>query len=475
MAEVAMTTQTATLSQMATSGRPGQPYSSEWWLERLGRELDGRAAEMARLQRYYDGQQPMALATSKYREEFFKIFGRWSDNFMSLVVQALEERLTIEGFSFGSVARNRKASSLWQANELDAGSQKAHREAIIKGECSVIVWPGTDGPLIRVQKPEQVVVAYADDPLVRAVAMKRWKALDGRILATLYYPDYIEKYETARSLVWANQYARQWDWGGWLPRKVIGEPWPLPHTLGAVPVVPIVNDPDLDNRGRSEIGDVLPLQDALNKLYMDLLVGSEFGAFRQRWATGIEIPEDPETKKPLEAWKPAIDRLWHTNVPDAKFGDFEQTQLGGNISAIETTIQHIASKTRTPPHYLLGQMGSFPSGESIKSVESGLVAKARRRQRDFGEAWEEVMRLAFRAAGDQIGGAYLSAGTSWRNPETQNEAVITDAVVKQYQAGLITREIAQQRLGYSPQQITEMATPPAPDGQTATPSPAAAA
>jgi Phage portal protein, SPP1 Gp6-like len=449
------TTQANTLAGMVVPVAAGRPYTSEWWLDRLGRELDGRLAEMARLQRYYEGHQPMALATSKYREEFFKIFGRWSDNFMSLVVQALEERLTVEGFSFGSKARNKRASDLWQANELDAGSQKAHREAIIKSECSIIVWPGVNDPLIRVQKPEEVVVAYADDPLVRAVAMKRWKSLDGRTLATLYWPDRLEKY------VWLDRDPQgRFNKASWVPREIVGEAWPLPHEFGAVPVVPLVNDPDLDNRGHSEIGDVLPLQDALNKLYMDLLVGSEYGAFRQRWATGIEIPEDPETHKPLEKWKPAIDRLWHTPVPDAKFGDFEQTQLGGIISAIETTIQHIASKTRTPPHYLLGQMGSFPSGESIKSVESGLVAKARRRQRDFGEAWEEVMRLAFRAAGDRIGGAYISAGTSWRNPETQNEAVITDAVVKQYQAGLVTREIAQQRLGYSPQQITEMATPP---------------
>src|SRR3990167_10637088 len=85
------TAQTNTLAQMGSPASSGRPYTSEWWLERLGKELDGRAAEMARLQRYYDGQQPMALATSKYRDEFFKVFGRWSDNFMSLVVQATEE------------------------------------------------------------------------------------------------------------------------------------------------------------------------------------------------------------------------------------------------------------------------------------------------------------------------------------------------------------------------------------------------
>jgi hypothetical protein len=58
-------------------------------------------------------------------------------------------------------------------------------------------------------------------------------------------------------------------------------------------------------------------------------------------------------------------------------------------------IQHVAAQTRTPPHYLLGQSGAFPSGESLKATETGLVAKVKRKQTTFGETWEEAMRLAF--------------------------------------------------------------------------------
>lgn len=240
--------------------------------------------------------------------------------------------------------------------------------------------------------------------------------------------------------------------GAWELRAVDGEPWPLPHSFGVVPVVELVNDADLDNRGRSDVAGVLPLQDALNKLYMDLLVASEFGAFRQRWATGIDIPVNPETGRPLEPFKPAVDRIWATIVADAKFGDFEQTQLAGIISAIETTIQHIASTTRTPPHYLLGQMGTFPSGEALRSVETGLVAKAKRRMRDFGEAWEEVMRLAFRAAGDMARGRYAEAGTIWRDPENRTESQHVDALVK-LRALNVPNEQLWADVGYSPEEI----------------------
>ena len=63
-------------------------------------------------------------------------------------------------------------------------------------------------------------------------------------------------------------------------------------------------------------------------------------------------------------------------------------------------IQHVAAQTRTPPHYLLGAMGSFPSGESLKATETGLVAKVRRKMLSFGEGWEErpcVLRSRWRA------------------------------------------------------------------------------
>ncbi len=65
------------------------------------------------------------------------------------------------------------------------------------------------------------------------------------------------------------------------------------------------------------------------------------------------------------------------------------------VTGVEMLVQHIASQTKTPPHYFY-LSGQFPSGESIKSAETGLVAKVLRKQRYFGEGWEEVVRLGFK-------------------------------------------------------------------------------
>lgn len=437
------------------------PYSSAWWLERLGKVLDSRASSIGRYRAYYEGRHRVAaFAGTSFSKAFAATFQAWSDNFCALIVQAVEERLTIQGFQFGNDRANKAAWALWQANEMDAQSQRAHREALIAADCPVIIEPADEGARIRIQRPEEVVIAYRDDPLVREVAMRRWKDATGQQLATLYYADRIEKYSWWDGRAPAGQFAGK---AHWRPRDIPGESWVVEHDLEAVPVVAIVNDPSLGQDpllgavGRSELADILPLQDALNKLYMDLLVANENGAFRQRWATGIEIPTDPETNKPLEPFKAAVDRIWSTEVVDAKFGDFEQTQLAGTISAIETTVQHMASTSRTPPHYLLGQMGSFPSGEALRSVETGLVAKAKRRQRDYGEAWEEIMRLAFRAAGKQTQGQYKAAETNWADPENRTESQHVDALTKLSSIGVPDEQLWEDA-GYTPEQISSFRT-----------------
>lgn len=440
-----------------------QAGSSAYWLDKLGRELDSRTATYQTLQDYYDGRHPQPLASQQFRVEFADRLRGFNDNFCPLVVQALEERLVVQGFGIDGKAGDEAAWRIWQDNQMDAQSQKAHREAILKGECSVIVWydsaeglPG-DSALIRVQKPEEVIVAYdPEDRLKRLVALKRWKASDGSTRANLYYPDRIEKYVRSRSLRYANQYGRDYIEGGWVTYQDPGDPgWPLPHDLGAVPVVPLLNDPDIDNTGTSEIVSILPLQDMLNKLFVDMMVTSHFTAFRQKWATGLEIPVDPETNKPLDTFRAATDKLWQARDPEVKFGDFAQGNPQQFQPAIETAIQHIASKTRTPAHYLLGQMGSFPSGESLKATETGLTAKARRRTRDFGEAWEEVIRLAFLAAGMKQYGSISDTSTDWKDVETRSEAEHTDALLKQ-RALNVPDEMLWRQLGYTQQEIAEM-------------------
>jgi hypothetical protein len=364
-----------------------------YWLGRLSAALDAQAAEAAVYTAYDEGHHPLQFATSKFRETFGSLFSEFADNWCPVVVDSSNERLQVQGFRFGSrgYEGDKAAWDIWQRNNLDADSGLCHREAIKTGTAFVIVDQG-DPPRITVESPAEVIVAHAPgDRRLRIAALKRWIDYDRIHHATVYLPEGTYRFRT-REPIEVGQEVR------WEP----DDPEHVPNPFGTViPVIPMRNNPSMIRGGRSDLAVVIDLQNAVNKIVTDMLVASEYAAFRQRWATGVEIPVDPDTGRPnSEPYLSSISRVW--TIPDeaAKFGEFDVTDLGNYVKAVETLIQHLAAQTRTPPHYLTAGLGQWPSGDSLKASEAGLVAKVKRKQIDFGEAWEEAMRLAFLAQGD---------------------------------------------------------------------------
>jgi len=423
----------------------------EYWLTRLNRELSVRRRDIARYDDYYEGKHPLLFASEKFRKAFGGLFRDFADNWCGIVIDAVEERLDVDGFRVGEEPEaDKDIWRIWQENALDAESQIAHTEALVAGEASVLVWPGKDPatPEITIEHASQMIVAFeAGSRRKRAAALKCWLDDSGYAFTTLYLPTELYKYRSDQKI------ASGYGMSGirWVEREIDGEPSVIPNPLGDVPVVPIINRPRLLKPGSSEIRTVMPMQDAVNKELADLIIASEFTSFRQRYVTGMEMPRDPETKQPVEPFKPAADRLWWSEDPDAKFGEFGETNLENYVKVIEMLVQHIASQTRTPPHYFY-LSGQFPSGEAIKSAETGLVAKARRKMRHFGDAWEEAMRLALKAAGKKVPDVIE---TVWGDPEPRTEGEHIDALLKQQSFG-VPNEVLWEKAGYTPTEIERM-------------------
>lgn len=437
-----------------TSGLPA--YSPLWWVAKLSEQIRNRQSDIDRSDAYYRGEHPLAFASEKFRTSFGGLFNGFADNWCELVVDAVEERLNVQGFRFGDARGDKDAWAIWQRNGLDAESQIAHTEMLVCSEVYALVWGNEDGEAeVTIEHPAQAIVAYvAGSRRQRAAGLKLWRDDEGTEHATLYLPDGIYKYRSTRQL-WVEGSAVSSAFTTWEPRELRGEQWPLPNPLGVVPLVPLRNRPRLLAPPVSEIARVIPLQDAINKTVADMLVASEFGAFRQRWATGIEIPVDPQTKQAVEPFKAAVDRVWTNENPAAKFGEFSETQLANFVAAIELLVQHVASQTRTPPHYF-ALSGQYPSGESIKSAETGLVAKVRRKMRHVGEGWEEVMRLCFIVEDDERA-SIVDAETIWADPESRSEAQHIDALTKLRAIGVPDEQLWEDA-GYTPTQIERFKT-----------------
>jgi len=436
--------------------------------------LAARQSKLARYDAYYRGEHKLLFATIKFRETFGLLFQSFSDNWCDLVVDASAERLRVDGFRFGGddAQADTDAWRLWQANALDAESELAHTEAIKLGCAYALVGPDDGGePTIQLESPANAIVLV--DPAQgrkRLAGLRDWVDEWGVEHCVLYTPS---------DVVW---WTRDGERKAWTEDVGSGR-----NPLGVVPLVPLPNMPTLrDRQGRSDIERVVAVQDAINKLCADMIVASEFAAFQQRWVTGVDIPRypegDPNAGQPLPSFTSQFlagaGTMFADEHESARFGTFPVSDLGNYVRAIEMFIQHVAAQTRTPPHYLLGAMGSFPSGESLKATETGLVAKVRRKQLSFGEGWEEAIRLAFAVAGDEARASSSELETIWMNPESRSTAEVTDAAVKMATIG-IPRPALWEYIGATPAQIerweamgAEILGPPVTARETITPTPA---
>lgn len=408
--------------------------------KQLAKQLYSDRAALDKLDDYYRGKHALAFASKRFKEAFGGLFAAFADNWVPLVVDAVRQRLHVTGFRFADVQGDAAAWAIWQANYLDADSDILHTDAMVYGRSYVSVGGNDDSdgpPLITVESPLNVIVKTSGDNRRRRLSALRVFVDDwGTKSATLYTPEEVWRWKQVGSSLVAG--------GSWEPRSDVED-----NPLGLVPIVPFLNRPRLDPWGYSEIANVLPLQDAVNKLVADMLVASEFAAMPQRWATGLEIERDPVTNEPRDPFPP-LARLWQNEAADGSFGQFTAGDLSNYVRAIEMLIQHVASQTATPPHYFYLK-GEFPSGESIKSAEAGLVAKANDKTRAFGESWEEVMRLGFRVLGDPRAGDMM-AETIWADREIRTESQHVDAVLKKQSLGVPDEQLWED-LGYSPTQI----------------------
>ncbi len=421
-------------------------------LAALGRKIDETAPVLASLDAYYSGKQPMSFLSPKSRLALGNGLRSLSVNFPALVVRSLAERLRVDGFRTDGPdsAPDTELWKVWRRNGMAEQSAAAHVEALTLGRCFVIVWAGADRrtPRITVESARQVAVQR--DPATREVtaAVKRWNGpggadgTPGRAFATVFEPDRITKYVSQASVVDGAGIPLV----GWTVREV------LDNRLGVVPVVPLVNRGRLlDHDGVSEMTDVLDLTDALAKLHADALVTSEFYARPRRWATGLEIVED-EAGVPVNPFGTEDGRVWQSEAPETKFGQFEQARLDGYGDLVATLTQEIGALSGLPPHYL-GLNGDQPaSADAIRSAEASLVSRARERQTTFGAGWADVARLVV-AVRDGTDPAAVDVETVWADPETRTPAQAADAAAKLAGIGVPLTVLLADSLGYSPAAI----------------------
>lgn len=411
------------------------------WLKRLIQCHEHDLPELRLMDSYYEGTQPLSYLAPELQAELSDRMRQLIINWPQLVVDALDERLDIEGFRYAdSETTENDLWSIWQANDLDEGSQQAHVDALALRRSYIIIGANEDDGETPIVTAESALDVFAErDPRTRDVvaAVKRWEepAADATVgptkMASLYLPTMRCTFEQVK--------------GEW------SEVDRDEHDLGQVLVVSLANRPRLRHmEGTSELRSVIPISDAACKIASDMMVSAEYHAMPRRWATGLSKDDfADENGQPLGAMSSLAGRMWVNENDAVKFGQFPEAQLSNFHETINQLARLVSSLTGLPPAFLGLATDQPPSADAIRASEARLVKRAERRQRAFGEAWERVMRLVLLVRDGSIDPRTRSLETVWRDPATPTFAQMADATVKLHTAGILPTEMAWERLGFS--------------------------
>lgn len=409
------------------------PRLMQDWLDQAADMGDKRLADYALYDDFYDGRQRARLRdrAKRYLQDTTGV--EFAENFTQPAVDVLAERLEVTGFQSSALNEERSddpfgqlVEEWWQIDRMDAVQGKVHTGALKRGDEFVIVDfdNNTGRPGFCRQIPSQCKVVYSEDePDTVAYAVKRWNTQqlgpsnpDGRRVTRLnvYWPGRIEKWF---------QVGDGTEWQHWLdePENGTAASWPTWWTttgtvegdpLG-IAMIHFRHRPTDDGMGRSRVRMAIPFQAEINKTVLDLSDLIDNHAVPQDWLSGVN--GDVSLERFAGVWKATGD--------NAKFGRLEAVDTAYLLNAIEGALSRLARRMRIPLHLLTG--GTPPSGEALKTSESGLVSTAVDCQVEFGDAWEDAMLLGLRLAAAFADGPEIVDGlrlfTQWKNPETRSD------------------------------------------------------
>ncbi|MEV0445444.1 phage portal protein [Streptomyces spectabilis] len=422
---------------------------------RLRAKIERRKARAKRWSDAYEGERPLMFASPEFSTQTGDLFADFSDNWCATVPDATVERLMPIGFRLEDGSIDQAAGRAWRKSECDVEIGLALLEALITGRSYALVWkPDGINTEITFQHASNAVVEYVPGRRrLRKAGLMVWRD-SGLEFATLFTPDMVYR--------WQRPTRNGGAWTGRTAGLSRGEPSHIPNPLGVVPLVELPNRSRLHGSPRSELATVLPLQDAVNTLWAHLMTGSDYLALPARAVLGMDRPVreivDPESGEvvgeedlPLDRFR--SDRLLWLEKESARIAEFSAGDLGNYLKVIEVAVQHIAAQTRTPPSYLAGQLVNV-SPDGVAASEAGLVAKVTEKQRHFGAALREVMRLEALAAGELARAESLTLGSVvWRDPQFRSDAQYSDALVKLKSIGVPDEALWERIPGVTPDEI----------------------
>jgi len=314
----------------------------------------------------------------------------------------------------------------WLANQMDRRQVALHRAMLAYGYAFTTVLPGqdpltgADQAVIRGVSPRKMVALY-DDP-----AEDDWPEFAMRILD--------RKGEDYRVRVYDAEAVYELQLAGHGSRETVLLGEPAKHDAGVCPVIRYANMLDLDGRTPGEVEPFIPLAAKINKTAYDRLLVQHFNSWKIRYVTGMSEPEDAAeaTRTKLQLRQ---DDILIAEDPDTKFGQLDETQLGGFIQAHRADIETLAAASQTPTHELTGQMANL-SAEALAAARASLNQKITERQKSAGASHAQTLKLAAALDGHDEYARDITGRVTWQDMEIRSLSQAADALVKMGTIGI---------------------------------------
>jgi hypothetical protein len=369
-------------------------------LERAFEALNGKQKPYNRLFAYYEGDQPLTYMSSSRMQKIFEgLDGYFAQNWCSVVIDAVRDRINLRKIEVkGTAASTWK--DLWEGSRLELESDEVHEAELIAGEAFVICWKNDEGSMEAYFNDPRMCHVFYDPQFPRKKSFAaKWYVDDAdKMRLTLYYPNRLEYY---RSRTLAKNVTKAENFNAMNPAGA-------DNPTGEVPVFHFRKAKQV----RSDLKNVVPIQNAVNKLVTDMMVAAEFGAFKQRYVISNAEVQGKLKNSPDEIWDlPAGDGVGQ----QTQAGQFDATPLSNYLEGIEKQVVAISSITRTPKHYFF-TIGSNISGEALIAMESSLNKKAQDRIDRYAPEWKNLTLFMLKNSGVEVKAADVTV--RFDRPET---------------------------------------------------------
>jgi hypothetical protein len=354
-------------------------------------------------------------------------------NYMALSIDTLVDRLnltTVEGDTDGL---NKYVEELLKQNRIDGLQLSVHEATIRDADSFLLVdydnekkrvrwthelaFDGTNGVMVFYE------TSNSETPFL---AIKIWsvKGVDDKLIerlrCNLYYKDKIHRYYRD-TVAEAPQ-------GEWQEFSEDGFPAKQTWLAEVMPIIHFRNaGASSSNYGKSDLKDLIPLQDTLNATNVSMVATSQLTGFPVRYAMGFNPPAGVTPGMWVVIAKEGL-----TADQKVDIGVMEQGEILPFVQQADFTIKQIDTISRSSIP-ALNAAGADASGEALKQKESGLLGKVRRAHIGFGNAWERAVEVSIkveRAYGSQQPPEGETLSARWESGEVRNDTEVIDNAIK---------------------------------------------